>query len=200
MDSYSTNEIHSSSPPAHSFFSSRSRSSSRSHTPYRRRSPSPTESLSSWCSIPPYEPYEALESTRSEIEKRDRGLYIQFASSFSTAEPPPSYYSGHEPIRNKSAICRLRRAIANAVQDAGMESPRAVEKQNPLDSNDVSGSPTQQKSSKSLYRGTYGQVMSALKDAGLMATPCTEAGFEDGTWKPRVTHEARAIFNCVPFV
>lgn len=61
-----------------------------------------------------------------------------------------------------------------------MESPTATDKQNPLDGQDAS-EPVQQKSSKSLFRGTYGQVMSALKDAGLMMTPCTEAGFEDAT-------------------
>jgi hypothetical protein len=64
-----------------------------------------------------------------------------------------------------------------------MESPTATDKQNPLDSKDASV-PTQQNTSKSLFRGTYGQVMSALKDAGLMTTPCTEAGFEDGKWEP----------------
>jgi len=61
-----------------------------------------------------------------------------------------------------------------------MESPTATEKRDLLDNKDASG-PTLQKTSKSLFRGTYGQVMSALKDAGLMMTPCTEAGLEDAT-------------------
>jgi hypothetical protein len=75
-----------------------------------------------------------------------------------------------------------------------MESPTATDKQNPLDSKDASV-PTQQNTSKSLFRGTYGQVMSALKDAGLMTTPCTEAGFEDGKWEPGNTHEERIELN-----
>jgi len=179
-DSCSTNETYRSSPPAHSFFSSRSRSSSRSHTLHRRRSSSPTESLSSWCSIPPYEPPREPEPPNSETAPQGRGLYIQFSSSFPTSEPPPSYFSRPEPIRSKHAVSRLRQTIASAVRDAGMESPSAVEKQNLLDTKDTSR-PTQQKSSKSLFKGTYGQVMSALKDAGLMITPCTEAGFEEAT-------------------
>jgi hypothetical protein len=187
--------------PAQSFLSSRSRSSSRSYTP-RRRSSSPTESLSSWCYIPPYEPSQTPEVSPSEIAKPGRGLYIQFANSFPTSEAPPSYSSRPEPIRRKSTITRLRRTITTAVQDAGMESPTATDKQNPLDSKDLSQS-TQRRSSKSLFRGTYGQVMSALKDAGLMITPCTEAGFEEGMWEPRDTHEERIRPNfsvCVPSV
>jgi hypothetical protein len=194
MDSCSTNETHASSQPVRSFSSSRSRSSSCSHTSPRRRSPSPTESLTSWCTIPPYEPSPAPEAPYAGITKQGRGLYIQFSSSFSTSEPPPSYYSRPEPMRSKSAICRLKRTIATAVQDAGMESPTVVKKQDAFDSDDTSGLP-QQNSSKSLFRGTYGQVMSALKDAGLMTTPCTEAGLEDGTWKPRVAHEVTIVIT-----
>jgi hypothetical protein len=185
MDSYSTSETSASTParslPSHTL-SLRSRSSSRSYT-RRRRSPSPAESLSSWCSIPPYEPPQVPEAPISGVEKLGRGLYIQFSSSVPTCEAPPSYSPQpervREPRRKRSAIARLRRTIANAVQDAGMESPTIAEKQDPPDNNDGSG-PNQHKTSKSLYRGTYGQVMSALKDAGLMMTPCTALGFEGG--------------------
>lgn len=186
MDSYSTSETSVSVPgrslPSHAS-SLRSRSSSRSHA-RRRRSPSPAESLSSWCSIPPYEPPQTPEAPIPGVEKLGRGLYIQFSSSVPTCEAPPSYSPQPERVRDsmrkKSAIARLRRTIANAVQDAGMESPTATEKQDLLDNNDALG-PIQHKTSKSLYRGTYGQVMSALKDAGLMTTPCTELGFEGAT-------------------
>ena len=196
MDSCSTSGT-SVSLPAHSFPSlpsrSCSRSSSRSYIP-RRRSSSPAESLSSWCSIPPYEPPRTPELPHSADAKPGRGLYIQFSTSTPTCEALPSYSPRPEPMRSKSAITRLRRTIAGAVQDAGMESPTATEKQNPLDNKDASGSP-QHKTTKSLYRGTYGQVMSALKDAGLMTTPCTEAGFEGGTWEPRDTHEERMVID-----
>lgn len=75
-----------------------------------------------------------------------------------------------------------------AVKDAGMESPD-TEKRNPMDQ-DAPSLP-QEKSSKSLFRGTYGQVMSALKDAGLMTTPCAEAGFENGM---RNAHEITVAY------
>jgi hypothetical protein len=67
------------------------------------------------------------------------------------------------------------------VKDAGMESPAAAEKENPMDFQDSSASPQRKKTSKSLFRGTYGQVMSALKDAGLITTPCKEGGIDSAT-------------------
>lgn len=78
-------------------------------------------------------------------------------------------------------MLRLRRAIAAAVQESGMESPNA-EKTDPLEEADSPGGRAA-KSTKSLFRGTYGQVMSALKEAGLMTTPCPEDGVEKGTQK-----------------
>ena len=135
------------------------------------------------------------EAPISGVEKLGRGLYIQFSSSVPTCEAPPSYSPqperARDSMRKKSAIARLRRTIANAVQDAGMESPTATEKQDLLDNNDALG-PIQHKTSKSLYRGTYGQVMSALKDAGLMTTPCTELGFEGGKWSPGIRMRSRS--------
>jgi len=182
MDSYSTNATRASSP-APSFPSSRSRSSSRSFKPRRKRTPSPTESITSWCTVPPYDPpYDppkAPEPPQSDSPTKGRGLYIQF-SLFSTSDDPPSYTPRPQPNTSRSYIPRLRRAIANAVKDAGMESPAAAEKENPMDFQDPPA-PPQRKTSKSLFRGTYGQVMSALKDAGLTTTPCTEAGFETAT-------------------
>jgi len=37
--------------------------------------------------------------------------------------------------------------------------------------------------------------MSALKDAGLMMTPCTELGFEGGKWSLGDTHEDQVVIN-----
>jgi hypothetical protein len=170
--------------PAQSSLSTRSRSSSRSLTLRRaKRSPSPTESITSWCDVPPYEPPQAqapVAPIEPDIPKGGRGLYIQF-SSFPTSDDPPSYTPRPQPNTSRSYIPRLRRAIANAVTDAGMmESPPAAEKENPMDVQD-SSTPPQRKTSKCLFRGTYGQVMSALKDAGLITTPCKEGGIETAT-------------------
>jgi len=44
----------------------------------------------------------------------------------------------------------------------------------------------------SLFRGTYGQVMVALKAAGLVATPCMEGEFAGGTQSHQIF-----IFSCL---
>lgn len=181
MDSYSTNATRASSP-SHSIPSSRSRSSSRSFKQLRKRTPSPTESITSWYAVPaydpPYDPPKAPEPPQSDTPKEGRGLYIQF-SSFRASDAPPSYTPRPQPNTSRSYIPRLRRAIANAVKDAGMESPAAAEKDNPMDFQD-SSIPPPRKTSKSLFRGTYGQVMAALKDAGLTTAPYVEGEFETG--------------------
>lgn len=97
-----------------------------------------------------------------------------------TSEAPPSYEAKPKPVTSRGAILRLRRAIAAAVQESGMESPKA-EKTDPIADPESPGVGVQ-KSTKSLFRGTYGQVMSALKEAGLMTTPCPEDGFEEGVF------------------
>lgn len=180
MDSSSTSGTSTSTRSRYfSAFTSRSRSTSRSYTP-RRRSSSPTETISSWCYIPPHEPSQATKVPDSQITTPGRGLYIRFSPSIFTCEAsPPHHPFRTEPTTSKSTAARLKRAIEVAVQNAGMESPTITEEQNPLDGEDAS-EPKEHKTSKSLFRGTYGQVMSALKNASLTIMPCSEVGFEQG--------------------
>lgn len=57
-----------------------------------------------------------------------------------------------------------------------MDTPSALEEQT-----DVSMNVTDYRSRDTLFRGTYGQVMVALKAAGLVATPCMEGDFAGAT-------------------
>lgn len=86
-------------------------------------------------------------------------------------------------------LARLRWAIATAVTRAGMTTP-ATEDSNPMDAASSAGSSdghgsarstASTASKQSLFKGTYGQVKEALKNAGLIATPCPETGFENAT-------------------
>jgi hypothetical protein len=70
---------------------------------------------------------------------------------------------------------RLQKTITSAVVEAGMDTPSALEEQM-----DVSTNVTGYHSRDTLFRGTYGQVMVALKAAGLVATPCMEGDFAGG--------------------
>lgn len=147
------------------------------------RSPSPPcepEPLTSWCSIPSFAPHQPqpAPTPRVDVAKPGRGLYIQFTPYVPTSEAPPPHEGRPRPVTSRSAVLRLRRAIAAAVQESGMESPHA-EKVDPMEEPDSPGG-RGMKSTKSLFRGTYGQVMSALKEAGLMTIPCPEEGLEKG--------------------
>ncbi|OBZ79952.1 hypothetical protein A0H81_01557 [Grifola frondosa] len=114
-------------------------------------------------------------------EKEDLGLYIQFASHDSAC--PPRKLSD-------SRLARLKYKIARAVTAAGMDSSPSTERSDPMgylavnrgsfgsiQSVDIA----QHGVPNSLFRGTYGQVMAALKSAGLTATPCKVSGVEDAT-------------------
>ncbi|KAF7965923.1 hypothetical protein HWV62_40950, partial [Athelia sp. TMB] len=143
------------------------------------RSPSPpSEPLTSWCTIPSFSPPPPAPAPapRLDVTKPGKGLYIQFTPYVPSPDAPPPYEVRPRPVTSRSAVLRLRRAIAAAVQESGMESPNA-EKTDPLEEADSPGGRAA-KSTKSLFRGTYGQVMSALKEAGLMTTPCPEDGVE----------------------
>jgi hypothetical protein len=71
---------------------------------------------------------------------------------------------------------RLQKTITSAVVDAGMDTPSAPEEQI-----NVSTNAPDYHSRDTLFRGTYGQVMVALKAAGLVATPCMEGDFAGAT-------------------
>ncbi|KLO09342.1 hypothetical protein SCHPADRAFT_834136 [Schizopora paradoxa] len=119
---------------------------------------------------------------------RPGGLHIRFASaSGSTLQLTPGAPSQKLSDRR---LAKLRWAIATAVTRAGMTTP-ANEDGNPADSASSAGSSSDGHSSarstastaskQSLFKGTYGQVKEALKNAGLVATPCPETGFENAT-------------------
>lgn len=69
----------------------------------------------------------------------------------------------------------LQKVITSAVVEAGMDTPSALEEHI-----DHSHCAPDYRSCDSLFRGTYGQVMVALKAAGLVATPCMEGEFVGG--------------------
>lgn len=69
----------------------------------------------------------------------------------------------------------LQKIITSAVVEAGMDTPSALEEHM-----DYSHRAPGYRSCDSLFRGTYGQVMVALKAAGLVATPCMEGEFVGG--------------------
>jgi len=75
--------------------------------------------------------------------------------------------------------------IEEAVMRAGMVRP-PDEGTGSVDSHSTDGSETlrstaSDSSKKALFKGTYGQVKQALKEAGLVAVSCPEEGVEHGT-------------------
>lgn len=107
------------------------------------------------------------------------GLYIRFATR---TDAPTQKISSRR-------LERLRSAIEDAVTNAGMIKPSpdetGAEAEMALDSMDTKrsrdSSNKKDLSKKALFKGTYGQVKQALKDAGLVTTPCSENGFENAT-------------------
>lgn len=152
---------------ASSFFK---RKHQKSH-PSTRKPCSTTQNASNnpidtWCCIPthvpkPLPPVPQQESEGIHVD----GLHIQFASP--PCDPRAS---------SRSRLVRLQKTITSAVVEAGMDTPSALEEQT-----DVSTNVTDYRSRDTLFRGTYGQVMVALKAAGLVATPCMEGDFAGAT-------------------
>ncbi|KAH9947110.1 hypothetical protein B0H21DRAFT_363889 [Amylocystis lapponica] len=121
------------------------------------------------------------ETLASPVEiESGQGLYIQFASHPKDA-----------PHRlSESRLMRLKARIAKAVLAAGMSSSSPPALANPLDRKAAlrcSDSSVQSTGSVdvpphgSFFRGTYGQVMSALTAVGLTTTPCKASGVEAAT-------------------
>ncbi|TDL28093.1 hypothetical protein BD410DRAFT_782053 [Rickenella mellea] len=100
------------------------------------------------------------------------GLYIQLPHPSEKASLPPRKIS-------EKRLARLRWTIADAVKRAGMSSSPASENLH-LVAGDAN-MPTKTSIPPALFKGTYGQVKDALRDAGLTATPCSELGFEHAT-------------------
>ncbi|KAI8990615.1 hypothetical protein BD414DRAFT_413540, partial [Trametes punicea] len=160
---------------------SNSRASSRSLAS-RREPEAPQPSLRSLAS-PATASSETLAGPRGERElepTEDSGLYIRFASQLSQ---PPSKLSA-------SRIARLKYRIARAVMAAGMDTSPSAELGDPMDDNarsrvSISSIRSEDVETKgmpgSLFRGTYGQVMTALRAAGLVAVSCKESGVQEAT-------------------
>ncbi|KAL5495107.1 hypothetical protein ACEPAI_569 [Sanghuangporus weigelae] len=123
-------------------------------------------------------PARHSEPTQKQQSKPPRpgGLYIRFESSSGLATTKLS----------SRRLAKLRTAIEEAVMNAGMMKPSPDETGSAADvalddtmrSRETARSDT---SKKALFKGTYGQVKQALKAAGLVATPCSENGFENAT-------------------
>ena len=105
------------------------------------------------------------------------GLYIRFANS---TNAPTQKISSRR-------LAKLRSAIEDAVTNVGMKKPSpdetggaemALDSMESMRSRDSTNKKDTTK--KALFKGTYGQVKQALKDAGLVTTPCSENGFENG--------------------
>ena len=84
-------------------------------------------------------------------------------------------------------LARLRSAIEDAVTNAGMLKPAVDETGSNTGELTLGGDTAKSRdavrkdtSKKALFKGTYGQVKEALKEAGLVTIPCSENGFENG--------------------
>ncbi|KAI0714924.1 hypothetical protein C8Q76DRAFT_795736 [Earliella scabrosa] len=122
-----------------------------------------------------------------EIETDGEGLLIRFASAL---QPHPHAQPMPERRLSRTRLARLKYRIAKAVLAAGMDSSPGAELANPFEGGDVGRASFSSIRSEevetrgmpsSLFRGTYGQVMSALTAAGLTAAPCKESGVQHAT-------------------
>ncbi|EED82758.1 predicted protein [Postia placenta Mad-698-R] len=122
---------------------------------------------------------ETLQCLEGDSDE-SKGLYIRFASH---RYRPPHKLSN-------SRLLRLKHRIAKAVMAAGMDSSPAGEKEDPIRVHQLSRASygsiqstdsLPEQGSGSLFRGTYGQVMSALQSVGLVTTPCKESGVDEAT-------------------
>lgn len=120
-------------------------------------------------------------TSRSSISKASQvvpdGLFIHF----------PSSIQSRKTLSTRRRIRRLKETIAEAVVLAGMDSPPANEQLDPMErtpSCRMRGLSTVSAEAGSLFRGTYGQVVAALRSAGLSITPCADTGFGDGVSLP----------------
>ncbi|KAG2076965.1 hypothetical protein BDR04DRAFT_635077 [Suillus decipiens] len=152
---------------ASSFFKRKHQKSHPStHKPYSASQDTSNNPIDTWCYIPTHVPKPLPPMPRKEPEGiHVDGLHIQFAT-------PP-----YDPrASSRSRLVRLQKTITSAVVEAGMDTPSALDEQM-----DVSTNVPGHRSRDTLFRGTYGQVMVALKAAGLVATPCMEGDFAGAT-------------------
>lgn len=151
---------------ASSFFKRKHQKSHPStRKPYSTSQNASNNPIDTWCCIPAHVPKPLPPVPQQEPEGvHVDGLHIQFAT-------PP-----YDPrASSRSRLVRLQKTISSAVVEAGMDTPSSLEEQTDVSTN-VAGHRTRD----TLFRGTYGQVMVALKAAGLVATPCMEGDIAGG--------------------
>ncbi|KAG1757240.1 hypothetical protein EDB19DRAFT_20894 [Suillus lakei] len=149
---------------ASSFFKRKPHTSTRK--PCSSSQKASSNPIDTWCFIPPHAPKPLPPVPQQEHEGiHVDGLHIQFATP--PCDPRAS---------SRSRLVRLQKTITSAVVEAGMDTPSALEEQ----MDDSTNAPDYH-SRDTLFRGTYGQVMVALKAAGLVATPCMEGDFAGAT-------------------
>ncbi|TCD68306.1 hypothetical protein EIP91_011165 [Steccherinum ochraceum] len=110
-------------------------------------------------------------------EADGEGLFVGFASH--------QAYSYRR--LSETRLARLKHRIANAVIAAGMDAPppraaRLAERcvsHGRVHTSELRRAGEASPVPSSLYQGTYGQVMSAFKSAGLITAPCNQLGFAD---------------------
>jgi hypothetical protein len=138
------------------------------------------------------------------LSLRTGGLYIQFPTSPTAPEVPseaplpPSIEPEAEGMSQvdfekttRLRLHRLSRAISKAVLAAGMEAPPRPTKFDAEESADSKpGDARLAKSRQGLFKGTYGQVRSAFRAAGLVTTPCGEDGLPNGMLSSVTCHTA----------
>ena len=131
----------------------------------------------------------------NRFAKRTGGLYIRFpgdAETAGAAVPGPQARDEIPVIPVKTShrkLKKLSRTIADAVVAAGMDTPESAKDGIEGDTKTPDGVSTTEAypkwnadgNGKALFRGTYGQVRTALCAAGLVTTPCEENGFADGS-------------------
>ncbi|KAI9057756.1 hypothetical protein FKP32DRAFT_1681239 [Trametes sanguinea] len=168
-------------PPSRPLALRREVSSSRS-TLNLRPAPSRSTLNSDWtlAATASSETLACREPEKAIDTNEDHGLYIRFASQLSQ---PPSKLS-------QSRIARLKYRIAKAVMAAGMDTSPSAELGDPMDESahcraSISSIRSEDVETRgmpgSLFRGTYGQVMTALRAAGLTTVACKESGVQEAT-------------------
>jgi len=144
----------------------------------------------------PATPPVPVSPSEDGLSLRTGGLYIQFPTSPTTSDVPPGAPSlpTIEPETEGTSLVdfekttrlrlyRLSRAISKAVLAAGMEAPpKPTEKFATEESvGPRTGDARLVKARQGLFKGTYSQVRSAFRAAGLVTTPCGEDGVPNAT-------------------
>ncbi|KAL4070698.1 hypothetical protein J3A83DRAFT_3246672 [Scleroderma citrinum] len=129
---------------------------------------------SSWIVIPPNVlkplPPPPPQTSQCESNLPVAGLYIQFR-----------VHSEEPEIHPKRRLLRLQKTIGSAVLAAGMETPATGTGARTANSLGNRSQTTKNSCPAALFRGTYGQMTTALENAGLSVTPCHSYGISGAT-------------------